>query len=158
MSSGDTVAKFFPYDNEPPSSNYAYLDTRNGHPVLVYTTAGATGIFSDVMPQVYTSAGMTIKIHWVVASATTNSAEWVVSLERDTAQDIDSDGFATAVTAAAVSANATSGIPSISTVDVSGASLDGIGKGDLYRLKVTGGTGTTVTDNIQLLAVEIRET
>jgi hypothetical protein len=34
MASGDTLAVFFPAMSEPPSSNYATFDTRNGVLVL----------------------------------------------------------------------------------------------------------------------------
>ena len=157
MASGNTIAKFFPFDAEVPGSAFALQDVRNAHPILAYTSANAQAFFTDIMPSVYTSGGMSLRIHWVVASAITNSAGWRVSVERGAAQDHDSDGFATAVTAALVSANGTSGIPSISTVDVSGASLDGVGAGDLYRIKLQG-NGTTVTDIVQFLGMEIRET
>ena len=59
MASGDTLATFFPEDNEPPASAYATFDTRNAHPVLDFdgSTADEEAVFTGVLPRNYATAG-----------------------------------------------------------------------------------------------------
>ena len=54
MASGQTLLIFHPYNNEPPSSNYATLATRNQHAILQFDGAtNESAVFSAVMPQHY---------------------------------------------------------------------------------------------------------
>lgn len=162
MASGSTLLIFKPQDNEPPSSNYATLDTRNGHLVLDFddTTAEAA-VFRGVMPRSYESGGVTVYIHYACTSATTGTAGWTVEFERvsDSQQDIDSDGFASAQTVTAVTVPGTSGHVDIVNVAVTnGANMDSVAVGESFRLRVKRDvTNDTATGDLELYAVEIKE-
>src|SRR5262245_9388939 len=98
MASGDTLAIFVPYDNEPPASGYATLSLRNGHPTLDFDdTAAETAIYTGIMPQSYGNAtGITVFIS-AAAVATSGTMGWTVELERmDAGTDLDADSFASA--------------------------------------------------------------
>jgi len=58
MASGNTLCTFLPTDNEPPSSNYATLDTRNAHPVLDFDdTIQEAAQFTGILPRNYRGGG-----------------------------------------------------------------------------------------------------
>src|SRR5689334_6765067 len=119
MASGNTLLIVGPLQNEPPSSNYATIDTRNAHPVLNFDdTTQETSIFTCVLPRNYAGGGITVYAHWAAATATTGTIGWDVAFERIGAaqQDIDSDGFASAQTITATTVDGTSGNVSITNV------------------------------------------
>lgn len=162
MASGDTLAIFTPLSNEPPSSNYATLDTRNGHPVLNFdTTTQETAIFSGVMPRNYAGGNIVVYVHSCAATATTGTIGWDVTFETiGTAQDIDSDGFATAQTVTASTVNGTSGICNVDSVTCTAGSTgtDSVAAGNAYRLRIRRDVANdTATGDAQLVAVEIKE-
>jgi hypothetical protein len=131
---------FWPAANEPPASNYATLDTRNGHPVLDFDAATAeAAIFTGLLPLSYGGAGLTVEIGYSMTSATTGTCGWTVEFERvaDSQQDTDADGFASAQTVAAVTVPATGGHVDVAAVNVSdGANMDGIAAGEQFRIRV----------------------
>ena len=97
MASGDTLLIFGAFGNQPPSTNFATLDTRNNHVILDFDdTTNEDAIFASVMPQNYASGGVTVYIHYSMTSAVTGDVDWDVSFERvgDQQLDIDSDSFA----------------------------------------------------------------
>lgn len=162
MASGNTLCVFLPYHNEPPSSNFALLDLRNGHPVLVFDpTTQWIAIFTGVLPRHYAGGGITVYVHWSSAG-TTNTVGWDVAFERigDSQQDIDSDGFASAQTITAVTVPATSGHVDITNVAISdGANIDSIAVGESFRLRIRRDVANdTSASNAELLAVELKET
>ena len=111
MASGDTLCTFFPGDNEPPTTNYATLDTRNSHPVLDFdATTQETSIYTSILPRNYAGGGITVYVHWAASTAITGTGGWDVSFERigDGSQDIDADSFATAQTITAATVPGTS--------------------------------------------------
>ena len=74
MASGDTLLIFTPQANEPPSSNYATMDTRNSHLVLDFDGASnEDAVFSGVMPQHYDGGGVSVYIHYAMSSATSGA-------------------------------------------------------------------------------------
>jgi len=163
MASGNTLLIFRPLDNEPPSANYATLDLRNGHPVLNFdTTTQETAIFTGVLPRTYAGGGITVYVHWAAATATSGTIGWDVTFERiGTAQDTDSDGFATAQTVTAATVSATSGIASITNVAVADGSTgtDSMTVGEAFRVRIRRDVANdTATGDAQLLAVELKET
>ena len=163
MASGDTLVTFFPADNEPPASNYATLDTRNGHPVLDFdTTTGESAIFSGVMPQHYDGGGITVILHWMATSATSGTIGWLVGFEamKDGGDDMDSDSFAADNTVTAETVDGTSGkIDVSSTTFTDGADMDSVAAGDAFRMKITRDVANDdAAGDAELLAVEIRET
>jgi hypothetical protein len=163
MATGNTLLIFTPLQNEPPSSNYATLDTRNLHPVLDFDdTTQETAIFRGVVPRHYAGGGITVYVHFAATSATTGTIGWDVSFERvsDSQQDIDSDGFATAQTITAGTVPGTSGHVDILNVAVTdGANMDSIAVGEAFRLRIRRDVANdTATGDAELFAVELKET
>ena len=131
------VAKFTPLHNQPPSSNYATLDTRNGHPVLDFdTTTQETAIFGGIMPNHYGAGSIRVTIWAALTSATSGTLGWDIAFETDNGQDIDSDGFNTAKTATAATVPGTSGVMMTHSVTFTQSEADGIAAGDAFRLRV----------------------
>jgi hypothetical protein len=163
--SGQTLVAFFPMDNEPPSSNYATFDVRNGHPVLTFPDAVVyAAIFSAVMPRRYGGGGVTVLINWMSDGTSTNKVCFSAQLERMDVgtTDLDSDSFGTQVIdTTGVAGSSTSGIQSQTTIALTtGAQMDSVVAGDTFRLKITretGQTNDTNTGNIQVTSIEIRE-
>lgn len=152
--------------NLPPLSNYATVDTRNNHMVLDFDAAAASeaAMFPFILPRIYAGGGITVYLHWAASSATAGDVIWRTSFERigDGQQDIDSDGFATAVTWAAATCSATSGNVVIdSQAHTNGAQIDSAAVGEYCRLKVErlgSNVSDTMTGDAELLAVELKET
>lgn len=163
MASGNTLNIFTPAANEPPSSSYATLDTRNGHPVLDFDAASdESAVFTSVLPRHYAGGGLTITLIWSATSATTGDVVWNTAIERmDTGTDTDADSFATA-NAATATTSGTSGAPIYTTIaHTSGAQMDSLAAGEAFRLKVTrdaDNASDTMTGDAELIAVEIKET
>lgn len=162
MASGDSLVTLHPYGNEPPSSNYATLDFRNGHPCLDFDdTTGEAAIWSFVLPRNYAGGGITVYVHWAATSATSGTIGWLVAFERvGTAQDMDSDSFASDQTITAATTSGTSGIVIITNVAVSnGANMDSIAVGELVRIRITRDVSNdTVTGDAEIVGVELKET
>ena len=163
MASGDTLCRFTPLQNEPPSSNYATLDYRNNRPVLDFdTTTQETAIFTDVLPRHYSGNGITVYLVWAATSATTGTIGWDVSIERTDAGtlDIDADSFASAQTVTAAAVSGTSGITSTTNVAITnGANMDSLAVGEAFRIRIRRDVANdTATGDAELLAVEIKET
>lgn len=161
MASGNTLAIFTPFDNEPPSANFATIDFRNGHPVLDFDdTTQETAIFSAKMPQNYAGGNLVVYVSSSATSATSNTIGWDVTFENMTGQDIDSDGFATAQTITAATVNGTSGILTTSSVTCTAGSTgtDSIAAGDNFRLRIRRDVANdTAGGDAELISVEIRE-
>lgn len=166
MASGNTLAIFTPQQNEPPASAYATIDIRNYHPTLDFDAAtDEEAIFSGVLPRHYAGGGLTVRVFVAFTSATSGSCRWQGAIERMDASslDIDADSF-TAFQSVGVTAPGTTG--QIITGDLaftSGANMDSLAAGEMFRLKIRrDADGTSGTDDIatdaELLAVEIRET
>lgn len=163
MASGDTIAVFTPFQNEPPAASFATLDLRNGHPVLDFDgSVDEEAVFTGVMPDHYAGGGVTVKAHVAFTSATSGTANIEISFERMTGLDIDADSFAT-MTDGAATPNGTTGIETIVSINFAdGAAMDSVVVGDLFRLKLrrdadgTNGTDDVTTD-MELLGIEIVE-
>lgn len=163
MASGDTLIIFHPYNNEPPASAYATLDTRNAHVVLDFDdSTDESAVFSAIMPQNYAgTTGVTVYVHWAATTATSGDVIWAGQWERVNT-DMDSDSFATAVTASAGTANGTSGIiTTTSFAFTDGAQMDSVAVGEVFRFKLyrdADNGSDTMTGDAEVRAVEIRET
>ena len=160
MASNDTLAVFLPDMNEPPASGMATIDWRNNHPVLDFDPAATeTAIFTVLMPNHYSGGGITVRWIWAASTATANVAVLESAFERgDT--DLDADSFATAVQSTGT-ANGTSGIRTITTFAHTSGQIDGIVAGDNFRWRGQriGGSGSdTMAGDLELVAVELRET
>lgn len=163
MASGDTLLTFLPQDNEPPSSDFATLDLRNGHPVLDFDdTTNEDAVFSAIMPQHYAGGGVTVYLHYAMSSATTGDVDWDVAFERigDQQQDIDADGFAAVNSVDNTTVPGTSGnVDVVSVAFTDGADMDSVAAGEAFRIKVTRDAASdTASGDAELVAVEIRET
>jgi len=163
MASGDTLLIFTPLHNEPPASNAATFDVRNAHPVLDFDAATSEdAVFSGVMPQHYGGGGVTVYIHYSMATATANTIDWDAAFERigDGQQDVDSDSFAAANSEDDTTVPGTSGhVDVVSIAFTDGADMDSVAAGELFRLKVTRDAASDdATGDAELHAVEIRET
>lgn len=162
MASGDTLLIFTPQCNEPPSANFATLDTRNLHPVLDFAIDDIA-VFSGVMPRNYGTGGLTVYLHFAMTSAVADDIKLEVYLERigDQQQDLDADGFAAAQNSGDITVPGTSGnVDIIAIAFTDGAQMDSVVAGEGFRLKVKriAVAGTDATGDLELRFVEIKET
>lgn len=164
MASGDTILIFNAQSAITPSTNYAYFDLRNNHPIISFIDSTTKTVnFESVIPRYYSSNGLTVNLYWMASTATTGSVVWSVAFERLLAgtDDLDSDSFATANTVTTAT-NATSGVLTQSSIAfTNGAQIDSLAAGDVVRLQVSrlGANGSdTLTDIAQLFMIEIKET
>lgn len=161
MASGNTLAIFKPFENEPPSTLYAVAGLRNGHPTLGYDdTTSWVAIFTGLVPANYAGGGLTINI-FATAIATSGTMGWLISIERmDAATDLDADSFAAAQTVTAATVPATSGFPlKLTGTFTSGAQMDNLVAGEMFRLKVARDVANdTAVGNVEQLEVEVKET
>lgn len=163
MASGDTLVVFTPLNNEPPASNFATLDLRNQHPILDFDdTVNESAVFSSVMPRHYGGGGVTVYIHYAMASAEADTIDWDAAFERigDQQQDIDVDGFAAVQSVDNTTVPGTSGLVDIVNIAfIDGAQMDSIAVGEGFRLKVIrDAVNDDAAGDAELLFVEIKET
>lgn len=155
-----TLFQLRPQAYEPPVSSLATVNSRNAHPTLRFN-GNVCAAWTFVMPNTYGGNGVTVDI-WYVSTETSNDTDWDGSWERiATSQDIDSDSFATAISADNNNNNATSGIPTkVSIAFTSGAQMDSCAADELCRFRLcrddTSDTGGA--DTIDFLGGQIRET
>lgn len=166
MASGDLLLVFTPLHNEPPASAYATPDLRNGHVVLDFD--GATdeeAVFSAILPRHYGGGGLTVTTWWAFTSATSGSLRVQVAIERIDASslDIDADSFASFQSAGGTAPGTNGQVIGVAVTFTSGAQMDSLVAGELFRLKVRrDADGTSGTDDIttdaELIGIEVRET
>ena len=163
MASGDTLAIFTPHANQPPATNYATLNVRNGHLVLEFdTTTQEAAIFAGLMPRNYSGGNIVASVTWMAASAVAGTIGWDVTFERnnDAGPDLDADDWATAQTITAATVNATSGKTTTTSVTITAGAVgtDSVAAGDPFRLRVRRDVANdTAAGDAQLLAVELKE-
>lgn len=149
-----------PQGNEPPASSFATPDTRNSHPTLRFN-GNVCAIWTCVLSGNYQGNGVTAAI-WYASTETSNDTDWDGSWERiEASQDVDSDSFATAVSADNNNNNGTSGIPTkVAIAFTNGAQMDSCAAGELCRFRLcrddTGDTGGA--DTIDYLGGLVYET
>ena len=163
MASGDTLSKFTVLSNEPPVSNFATRDDRNGHPVLDFNAAtNQSAVFGDVMSRHYDGGCITVYINYSMSSATADTIDWDVAFERigDQQQDLDTDGFAAVNSVDNTTVPGTSGDVDIVSVGFTdGADMDSVAVGEGFRLKVTrDAVSDDASGDAELRFVEIKET
>lgn len=162
MAAGDQLWRWEAGNGVPPTSAFAPHIRRNNHLVAAFDAAAAESLdFEDIMDRRYTAgATVVVTLIWTSDTATTGNVVWSLQAERhDTAQDLDADGFASAVTATA-SAPATAGAPVYTNVSMTNAQLDGVAAGEHFRFRVTraaADAGDTMAGDAHLIAVEGRE-
>jgi hypothetical protein len=158
----DTLYTFIPTLGEPPSSNYATLDTRNDRPVLDFDASTDEAMhWTFVLPERYDGGGVTLEIHVMATSATSNDFVFGAAFEKLAGQDLDSDGFATAQTAT-VTVNGTSGVKSIATITFTdGAQMDSVGAGEAGRVKIyrdADNGSDDATGDAEYITAQLKET
>ncbi len=162
MATGGIIITFYPAANEPPTANYATLDTRNSHPVLDFDDTTAEAAIFTGMLFGYASGGLTVSLGYSMTTATTGTCGWTVEFERigDQQQDLDSDSFASAQTITAVTVPGTSGLVMNVSVTVSnGANMDGILNTELFRIRVKRDVANdTATGDAEFNWMSIKET
>lgn len=167
MASGDTLIVFTALNNEPPSSNYATVDTRNGAVVLDFDdTTDESAEFSGFMPLHYGGGGVTVTIGWMASDATVASGtvRWDVAFKSfsDDADDIDSKAFHTAGSVTSTEASASGELQYADIPFADNAAIDETAAGEYFRLKVTRdanhGSDDTLGQDAEVLFVSIKET
>lgn len=162
MASGDTLLEFFPLSKEPLASNFALIGFRNYHPHLAFDAATDwSAVWSAIMPQHYDGGGVTVYIHYAMASAEANTIDWDAAFERigDQQLDIDGDSFAAVQSVDNTTVPGTTGLVDIVSIAfASGAEMDSVAKGESFRLKITrDAVSDDAAGNAELYKVEIRE-
>jgi hypothetical protein len=163
MASGDTLAIFGPASNQPPSTNYATFNTRNGHLVLEFdTTTQEIAIFAGKIPRNYAGGNLTVYLSWMAATATSGNIGWGVTFERDNPAnlDLDADSWATEQIVTAATVDATTGkVSTTNVVCTAGATgTASVAAGEDFRIRIRRDVATdTATGDAQLLSVEIKE-
>ena len=163
MASGDTLVVFTALHNEPPSSDFATLDTRNSHPVLDFDDEiKEAAVFRGIMPRHYGGGGVTVYLHYALSSAITGDTDWDASFERigDQQQDLDADVFAAANSVDTTTVPGTSGdVDIVSIAFTDGAEMDSIAVGSSFRLKIERDSpNDSASGDAELVAVGIKET
>lgn len=164
MASGQTLVALTAMDGVGPAANFATIDTRNAHPVLDFdATTEESAYFGFILPSEYAGGGLTVRVHWMASTATSNAVTWGGSLERhaEGGDDLDADSFATEQTANEAT-NGTSGIVTVTPITfTTGANMDSLAASEGGRLKIArkvADGGDTMTGDAELLKIEIRET
>lgn len=143
-----------------PSTNPAGAFSRNSHPIIVFDdTTAESVIFTNSAGSDYGGDDITVNIEWVAETATTGGVTWGVSFEVNAASgnDIDSDSFAAQQTGTS-SANATSGVITITSITLTQAQADAIAAGDYFRMeveRVTGDVGDDMVGDAQILKITL---
>ena len=161
-SDNQILTQLRPQAGEPPAASFATIFSRNSHPALSFD-GDVCIAWTFVLPSTYQGGGVTVDF-WTVSSGTANDLDWDGSWERiDTAQDIDSDSFATAVSADNNNNDGTSGIATqVAIAFTDGAQMDSCAAGELCRFRLCRDATSDTTANTNGLAVyiggQIRET
>jgi hypothetical protein len=152
-----TYAVFNSRDNQPPSTAFATLDTRNSVAILDFDdTTDEAAIFLGIIPEAASlGSGLKIRLIWTATSATSGDCVWDASIERMNT-DIDSDSFDT-IASVTTTTNGTSGVPNYSEITLT--TIDSVTAGDGFRLKINRDADNgsdTMTGDAELIAVEVR--
>lgn len=171
MASGNTLLILTPQAAVPPATLGATFDTIAGTstpaeavPVLDFDdTTVEYADFYGVMPRNYAGGGLTLTIVWSAAAAT-NKGIWSAAFRRveDDGEDLDTTAFT-------YDYNTTGDIDPASVVGevaydtitfTDGADMDSVAVGDYFilRVKRPAPSGTKITGDCSIHAIEIKET
>jgi hypothetical protein len=116
-----TYAIFTPLDNEPPSANFATIDTVNSIAVLDFDgTTQESAIFRNMIPEGASFSNLLATLYFT-ASTATGGVVWGVQYEKLTGGGITGDRFTGGVTGLATLSGATE---ELLVTDLPGVSLD----------------------------------
>jgi hypothetical protein len=146
--------------NDPPTTNYATFTTRNAISLSAFNdTTDYNEILKGIIPDgcPLTASGLTVKLHWIAATATTGKVKWGVQFERMNT-DLDADSFDTeANNGTGDTTSGTSGIVTVSTITT--ANIDGLTAQDGFRLRIwrrpSDTTNDTMSGDAQLVLVHL---
>ena len=166
MASGDLLCTFFPAQAEPPASNPATFDTRNGVLVLDFDDATSENVeFAGYMPPHYGGGGVTVTIGWMFSTSGTPGTDtcvWDVAFKSvtDDADDLDTKAFAAANSVTATSATADGEVAYDTITFTDGADMDSVAASEYFRIKVErdAASGTASPGDAELVFVAIKET
>lgn len=159
MASGDTIAQLSAGGFVPHTGSASYT-ARNRHGA--WQLAASESIVSQdfAVPGWFTaSAGITVDIYAMATSATANSTTVQVAIESKAASsdDLDADGFAADVTGT-YNAPGTSGQYPAFSVALTNAQADAIAAGRVVRVRIGRTTPDTMSGDLEVFLVVIRET
>lgn len=157
MATGETCFEFLPYNNEPPASNPATEDTRNGHPCLNFdTTTSEAAIFSKIMPRNYvTGTDIVVYVKACMLSATSGTCGWLLNIENMNGLLLTSDNWAADVTITAATVPGTAGTEFTLSATITGSALASIQGGQMFRFRLRRDTANdTATGDAQFLGLE----
>ena len=171
MSSGNTLFKFFPQDNEPPATNFATRDTfaaaSGDRLVLDFIGSGGSvdeiAIFSDFWPSNYDGGGIDVVAHYSTDGTDVDVVQFEVSVEviqdRDD-QDAAGQDFGTATDITDTPGDATANFNNVTApVAISHANCGSPAKGDRMRFRIVRDHDHAAnTDDAQLHGIYITET
>jgi hypothetical protein len=139
-------------------------------PVLAFddTTTEYMDFLCELSPQ-YSGGGLTVRIAWTTASATTNVCRWQIGIRAmpDDAEDLDTTVFdysAAGYTNNNLEATAPSAAGEVVYDNIAitnGANMDSLAAGEMFILRIRRNTttvGTDLTGDAYLLSLSIRET
>jgi len=157
---------FTPLGNEPPTSAFATLDTRNAHPVLDFDgVTDEEAVWTAVLPAGYAGGGLTVQTWWAFTTATSGNLRVQAAIERVdvSSLDLDADSFAAFQSAGGTAPGTSGQVIAVTVTFTSGAQMDSLAAGEVFRLKIRrDADGTSGTDDIttdaELVAVLVRET
>lgn len=166
MASGDTLCVFFPQNNEPPSTNAATPDTRNGVAVLDFNPdTDESAVFGGFMPRHYDGGGVTVTIGWMATDTTVtpHNCIWDVSFMSVSADadDLDSKAFAAVNSVTDQEASASGEVAYATVTFTDGADMDSVAAGEYFRLKLNRDANNgsdNLTDDAEMVFIEIKET
>jgi hypothetical protein len=163
MASGDTLGVMWAENNQPGTASFAVIDTRNNHVVLDFNGGTAwDAIFPVFLPRNYAGGGVTLDVSFTGGTATGGSVVFTTAFERvGTAQDIDSDSFATGNSGTLVCPGTTGVFNLISIAHTDGAQMDSLAAGEWGRVKLTRAVADshdTAGGTVQVRYVQMRET
>ncbi len=162
MASGNQLAELLPLSNQFPAANGAEFDTRNDHPLLDFDAdADQDALFTRVLAQLYSGLGFTLDVVFAMSSATTGNVVLMAAIERfDPTHNLDTDSFAV-VQSATVAVPGTNGQEAKASIVFTNAQIDGLLKGETYRLKLSrdaNNVSDTAAGDLEFVSAELRET
>ena len=164
MASGNTLAIWGAYANQPPSSNFAQLDAFNQHPCLAFdASTNWSAVFGGVLNRAYAGGGVTVTLWYTMTSATSGNVGFQGAFERfnSATTDLTSDSFASSPGTVSSAVPGTAGIvKSLALTFTDGSQMNSLAVGEGFRLKITRDVtvSSNATGNARLLRCELKET
>ena len=167
MASGQTLVTFKPLENEPPSSNYATIDSWNNRPVLDFDpSTDEEAMFSAIFPRNYGGGGLTVYVHFGCDTSSTGNVVFQGAFERieEDVTYLHVDNFAAFQSTGTVSVPFPADKLKVATITFTdGAQMDNIQTAEYFRFKLRRDADSTTgtddcPDDIQFLGIEIKET